>query len=162
MIEKIRIIFISLFFIFSLGLKEVLAYEYPTIDYYAVVDESTFGEITIHIPSNQIDLLQIQETDSNIINISSGSVYGYFTSNGTDYRVTFPTFDNPTYRNTSGSSYNTYDLNILSIVDTNISHFRSDEQKTPMDYMKEFADDTYILITLLCIFGIGVLIWLKH
>lgn len=159
--KKIILSVICSLFLVGCGLKGAYAYEFPEIDYYVVVDVQTLGEITIHIPSNQIDLLQISKDDPNVINISSGSVYGYFTDSGVDYRVTFPTFDNPTYRQVS-NNYTTNDLVINSIIDTNISHFKDDHLKTPMDYLGDFADDRYILLTLILIFGIGVLQWLKH
>lgn len=160
--KKIFIAVISCLLLVGCSLKGALAYEFPENCYYVVVDHQTFGEIKVYIPSNQIDLLQISKDDPAIVNVSSGSVYGYFTHSGTDYRITFSVFDTPTYRATSGTGVSSNDFLINFIVDTNISHFKEDSSKTPLERLSDFADDRYILLTLLLIFGIGVLSWLKH
>lgn len=162
MFKKFICTFLSvLFVVFSLNMKGVYAYEFPSFDYYVVVDSQALGEVTIHIPSNQVDLLQIQEASSDIINISSGSVYGYINQGNNEYRVTFPTFGTATYRLNS-SSYTNNDLNIRDIIDTNISHLRLDYSKTAMDYLNEYATETNMFILVLFIFFVGVLRWLKH
>ena len=163
MFKKFSITFLSvLFVVFSLNLKGVYAYEFPSADYYVVVDSQTLGEVTIHIPSNQVDLLQIQEASSDIINISSGSVYGYINKGNSEYRVTFPVYATPTYRQNNITGAQTYNLNINDIIDTNISHLKLDYSKTAMDYLNEYATETNMFILVLFIFFVGVLRWLKH
>lgn len=147
--------------LFLVGMKGVKAYEFPTFDYYVIVDSQALGQVTIHIPSNQIDLLQIQETSNDVINISSGSVYGYINHGNNEYRVTFPTFATPTYRLNS-NSYTNSDLNINYIVDTNIQHLKDDSLKTVGDYIFEYATDTNMFVLTFFIFFVGVLLWLKH
>lgn len=104
--------------------KGVYAYEFPQTSYYVQLDESSLGQIKVYFPSNQVQFLSLQEDGTTIINVSSGTVYGYFDYQGSEYRITFPAFDVGYYR--LSSSYNNTDLNVLSILDTNIE-FLNDE-----------------------------------
>lgn len=123
MLKKVFIVGILCFSLF-LQVKGVSAYEYPETSYSVLVDESNLGEIEIYIPANQVQFLSLQEDGTTIINVSSGTVYGYFDYAGNGYRITFPTFDTPYYR--LDGSYNNTDLSIREIVETNIE-FVSDE-----------------------------------
>lgn len=98
--------------------KEVNAYEYPTnASFFEYVDES-LGQVKVFVPQDKISYLSYEEGEPYILNISSGSIYGYFTYRNTDYRFTFPTYDIP-YVRLSNSSTNTY-MSVESVVDTNI------------------------------------------
>lgn len=141
--------------------REVTAYEYPANTYYIIVDESTLGEIKIHIPSNSIQVLQVTEEYTNVINVSNGSVYGYFTKGNTDYRVTFPTLDNATYRETSASYGTTYNLNINEIIETNIPNLKKIEDRNGFDLIY-IEQETMLIIFCLSLLGMVVLLWLKH
>lgn len=142
--------------------REVKAYEYSENAYFVVVGESNLGEVKIYIPKNQVEVLEIGENGTNIINISSGTVYGYFTKGNVDYRVTFGTLSNPTYKE-STSSYGTsnIDMNITEIKETNIPNLKSVDDMNGLDYAKVYSDE--IMITFfVAIFGMVVLLWLKH
>lgn len=156
MIRKFLIFCSVLCFTLLLQVKGVCAYEYPEVVYSARVVESSLGEIEIFFPSNSVQFLSLQEDGTTIINVSSGSVYGYFDYRGNGYRITFPTFDIPYYR--LEGNYNNIDLNITRIIETNIE-FLSDENIFIQN------DSFYKTIVLFSTVGgviILCLIWLKR
>ena len=142
--------------------RDVKAYEYSPNAYYVIVDDSGLGEVKIYIPANQVEVLEIGANGSNIINISSGTVYGYFTQGSTDYRVTFPTLDNPYYRDSS-SSYGTsnIDMNITEIIETNIPNLKNEEDMNGFDFAMVYSDELMITF-FISILGMVVLLWLKR
>lgn len=142
--------------------REVNAYEYSQNAYYVVVDCQTLGEVKVYIPKNQAEVLEISENGKGIVNISSGTVYGYFTQSNNDYRVTFSTLSIPTYRD-SDSSYGTsnQDFIINGIIDTNIPNLKSVEDMKGLDFAKVYSDELMITF-FIAIFGMVVLLWLKH
>lgn len=156
MIKKI-LMFCSIFcFSFLLQVKGVCAYEYPEVVYSVKLVESNLGEIEVFFPSNQVQFLSLQEDGTTIINVSSGSVYGYFDYAGNGYRITFPTFDTPYYR--LDGSYSNTDLNITELVETNIE-FLSDEN---IFIQNESFYKTIVLFSTVGGVIILCLIWLKR
>lgn len=152
----VGIIILSLFMIlFGKGVK---AYEYPTNSLYFEYTDETMGQVKLYFSPTSIQNLSYEEGEPYIINIGSSTVYGYFSYEGTDYRLTFPVFDVP-YVRLDGDSYNQYTyMNIESIVDTNIDFIDNTE-------MYLVNDTNYKNIMLYCtLFGglILCLIWLKR
>lgn len=141
--------------------RSVKAYEYPTNTPYIIVVESTLGEIKIHIPKNQVEVLQVTENYSNVVNVSSGSVYGYFTKGNTDYRVTFTTLENATYRAVDTSYGTQIELNIKEIKETNIPHLKKVEERSGFDLIY-IEKETMLILFCLCMIGMVSLLWLKH
>lgn len=156
-------IILSIFMAFILfnNEREVKAYEYPTNTPYIVLVEQTLGEIKVYVPKNQVEVLQVTEDYTNVINVSSGSVYGYFTKGDSDYRITFTTLDNATYR-TVESSYGTqYELQIKEIKETNIPHLKRIEDREGFDLIY-IEKDTMLIMFCLALLGMVALLWLKH
>lgn len=142
-IYTVLIVFISFF----ANVKGVSAYEFTENSYFVQLDESTLGEITVYVPADKVQFLSLQEDGTTIVNVSSGSFYGYFVSNGNEYRVTFGSFEIPTYRLTS-SGYTTYDLNVIEIIDTNIDFLETDS----------FINESYVNQLSIYIISFGVVI----
>lgn len=141
--------------------REVSAYEYPTNTPYIVLVEQTLGEIKVYIPQNQVEVLQVTENYTNVINVSSGSVYGYFTKGSIDYRITFTTLENGTYR-TIESNYGTQtELKIKEIKETNIPHLKKIEDRSGFDLI-HVEQETMLIMFCICMLGLVALLWLKH
>lgn len=138
--------------------KDAKAYEYPTNSLYFEYNDEAMGQVKLYFSPTSIQNLSYEEGEPYIINIGSSTVYGYFAYEGTDYRLTFPTFDVP-YVRLSSDSYNQYTyMNIKDIVDTNIDFIDNTEM-----YL---VNDTNYKNTLLysSLFGglLLCLIWLKR
>lgn len=138
------------------NVKGVYAYEYPSNALYFEYIDETLGQVKVYVPSNQVSFLSYEENDKAIVNVSSTTVYGYFTYNGSDYRLTFPTYDTPYVRLNNTSSY-TY-MSINEVIDTNINFVTA----STLNIM----NDTFyknIVITALWFGGaILCLIWLRR
>lgn len=138
---------------------EICAYELPNdeqnVNYLRVV-ESELGEITIYFATNSEEVLSLDKSTCQLLNVSSGTVYGYFDYGGTVYRVTCSSFTVPTYR--LESNYNTYDLSIESIVDTNMTFINDVSSLLVNDY----NFNLYSLGSLVVVGGLLCLIYLKH
>lgn len=148
--NKLYKLIFTLFLIITcvfVNVKGVSAYEFAEDSYYIQLDESTLGEITVYVPADKVQFLSLQEDSTTIVNVSSGSFYGYFVANGNEYRVTFGTFEVPTYRLTS-SGYTTYDLNVVKIIDTNIDFLENDS----------FISDSYVNQLIVYLLGFGVVV----
>lgn len=154
---KIFIVFIMLFII---GENKVNAYTFTENDYYVILDVQTVGTIKVHIPTNQIENLQMATNGKDIVNTSSNTLYGYFNVGTVEYRVTFNTFGNNTYRETNanyGSTTNDFNVNLF--IETNIPQLKND--KSFEDIIKIKYQEIIIIILLFILF-MGVLKWLRH
>lgn len=159
MLKNNLLLYISLTFVYVFMIvtcKEVKAYEYPTNSLYIEYNDASMGQIKVFLPSNQVSCLSYEEGDLFPINISSNTIYGYFTYQGEDYRYTFPTFDVP-YTRLNGSYNNTY-MSILNVIDTNIDFIESNE----MYLLNEFNYKNILLYTTLIGGFFLCLIWCKR
>ena len=108
---------ISLFTIFSicsLCLGDVIAYEFPVNSYYIKFIDSSLGEITLYIPTNQIQNISL-EKDNKIINTSSSNITAY--TNDTEYSISFQPFQTGRYRKANNTDY--IFLDVIEVIDTN-------------------------------------------
>lgn len=154
MISKARKKIVSLFsviFVFILCLGEVRAYEFPTTAFYVKLRDNSLGEITLYIPSNQVEYLSLEE-ETQIINTSSSSITAY--SNDLSYTISFQPFYYGRYR--PGSSYDYSYLDIEEIIETNI-HFLTDENV----FITQNHDHMLLACSMLCVGGV-LLLWLKR
>lgn len=151
MLRRNRILLFLCIFVFSffINVRGVNAYEFTENSYFIKLVDKTAGEITIYIPADKVQFLSLQEDDHVLVNVSSGSFYGYFIDGGTEYRVTFPSFDVPTYRATS-NNYNTVDLDISDIIETNINFVD--------DSMMFILNDSYLKFINVITVSFGVVI----
>lgn len=155
------ILSILMAFMLFINEREVNAYEYSPNASYVIVDVQTLGEIKVYIPKNQTEVLEISESGKGIVNISSGTVYGYFTKGNSDYRVTFGTLTTPTYRESSTSYGTNYDFIINEIIETNIPNLKNESDMNGYDFAIVHSDELMITF-FISILGMVVLLWLKH
>lgn len=104
--KKKILIFLTTFYFLVVG------YTYPDGSPYVIVNCSLGSNTTMYIPRDTIEKLVF--TDSSIINSSANTVYCYIG----DYKIYFPTYDEPYYYTGSGYSSNTNYLSITSVVET--------------------------------------------
>lgn len=144
--KKLLCFLISLFLI---GGVNCYAYVLPDNYYFVSGVLNGSSNVTIYLPVNAEGCLALQ--GSTPINQCSSTVYGYIIYNGTDYRITFPTYDYGYFGNSYNSDYVT--LKLTSITDTNFE-FLSEK-----DYFV-YPDQEVILISGIAI--IGGLLWLQY
>lgn len=95
--------------------EEVKAYEFTTNSSYIELLDKNIGQITLYVPQNQADLLQISEKGQ-VVNIGSSNITLY--SNNYDWTFSAQPFSLIRYRRNTSSNYEY--LNILKIINTNI------------------------------------------
>lgn len=114
---KFVIYFWSCIICFTLLLRVVLAYDFPTNSNYISGNASGLGNVSVYFPIDKTE--QLAYEGGRVINVGSSSVTGYFVRGGTDYTVSCPVFTACRYRFTTTGTYQ--DLVFTGDIDTNIS-----------------------------------------
>lgn len=92
--------------------------------YYFVADCALGKNVKIYVPVDfAVDSFAVDK--DGLVNMTNSTVYA-FSQSFPDYNISCSRFGRFTYRRSVGGSYQTYDLNISRIVDTNMSFFSSD------------------------------------
>lgn len=142
---------LAVVFVCILSLGDVKAYEFPSTAFYVKFRDKSLGEVTLYIPSNQVEYLSLEE-ETQIVNVSSSNITGY--SPDHDYTFSFQPFYYGRYRPNNTTSYQY--LDIQSIIDTNI-HFLTDENV----FISQNHDHMLLACSMLAVGGI-LLVWLKR
>lgn len=123
--KKLLLLLISLY-VFLTG------YTYPQDNCPYIVLDCNFGtNFIINFPVNQADYIVINGTE--IVNVSSSSVYGYCSD---DERITFPTYDTP-YR--SISYQQTQYLQVYSVIENHLADYSTNSSFSHNKEMFNFA-----------------------
>ena len=73
---------------------------------YLKINCSLGNNIVIYLNSSSADnKIYYDETNHLLINMSGSNQYGYIERNGTQFQITFPTYDIPYYRTTNNYDY---------------------------------------------------------
>lgn len=117
--------FLSIFFSVLLLTVSVFAYDStPPVssDFgyscFITMDTRELGTITVRLPVNWL-YNSLSWDGSQIRNITTSTITGYYGSNTTNQIVRWSSFSAPQYRSTGNNTY--YDLTVNDIVSTNIS-----------------------------------------
>ena len=106
-----------------LSISPIAAYEVPENNLYLHIEDSKLGNIKIYLPVTQ-NITFSTRANTDVINIGSSNITGYFEYNGTDYSVTFQPYQLGRYRFSNNYEYEY--LDIIQIYDTNLSFYEDD------------------------------------
>lgn len=116
--------------------------------YYFVADCALGSDLVFYIPVDfAFDCLTL-DSSGNVVNMTNSTVYAYCPSYPS-YTISASRFGTFTYRTSTSGSYNTYDLAITDISDTNISFLE--------DTMQRLSDSEILLVIAALIFVFGAL-----
>lgn len=121
--------------------------------YYIVADCALGNGIRFYVPASAAEGCFTYDSSGNLFNISNGTVYLYSPSLP-DYTISAARFSGFVYR---GDNYNSLDLNIHNITETNIQIYTEDPAlQDDMDFLELF----HVMIEIGC-FAIAFLLLLK-
>ena len=116
-------------------------YSYPQDSPYCVVNCALGNNVSIYFPENQLEYLHVGDTY--IISSYSGTLYGY---TGSDTRISFTTYSQPTYN----SGYQSTNLNITRVIENHL-----------FDSTKNIVNKNYEYYVLALVGGLVVLCFFK-
>ena len=121
--------------------------------YYIVADCALGNGIRFYVPASAAEGCFTYDSSGNLFNISNGTVYLYSPSLP-DYTISAARFAGFVYR---GDNYNSLDLNIHNITETNIQIYTEDPAlQDDMDFLELF----HVIVEVGC-FAIAFLLLLK-
>lgn len=86
-------------------------WSFPEHSPYLIVNCALGDYVSIYFPHNMVEYLNVG--DNYVISSYSGNLYGFY---GSETRINFPTYSNPTYNN----GYQSYDLQITKVVENHL------------------------------------------
>lgn len=137
-----------------LSISPISAYTVPDDYLYIDVNDSKLGNITIYFPVTQ-SLTFSSRVNTDIINIGSSNVTGYFTYNGTDYTVTFQPYQLGRYRLSNNYDYEY--LDILSIGDKNVEFYHDD-----VSYFTQNSEMIMMILGVIEVFSLWILLFYRR
>lgn len=125
-----------LLFLFNAG------YSFPPDSPYLVVNCSIGNNVKLYMPEDSVKHFYVDVDNNVIVNTWASSVYAYTTS----YRITFPTYSDPTY--VPNGSYGSQTFVIRQILEDH----RFDSERVNYDYHQNIMLFAGIGGILLCLF----------
>lgn len=151
--RKIRVISVMLA-ILMLAISPISAYTVPDDYLYVNVTDSKLGDITIYLPVNQ-DIKFSSRVNTDIINVGSSNVTGYFTYNGNDYTITFQPYQLGRYR--FGNNYDYEYLDIISIGNRNLEFYSDD-----FSYFNQNFNMIILVLSFVEVFSLWMLLFYRR
>lgn len=128
-----------------------------------IVAMSSIGTITVLIPYNyKVDYFTFS-TSGNVINVSSSTIYCAVYKNGTRYDARFNSWGGLSYRVSSSGYYDYSDINITSVVDTNLVFVTNSDKQNESYYFSAYEKFVICLLAAQLFFiFLGWFLWHKH
>lgn len=138
----------------ALNILPISAYEVPENNLFLHVEDSNLGNIKIYLPVTQ-NITFSTRANTDVINIGSSNVTGYFEYNGTDYSVTFQPYQLGRYRLSNNYEYEY--LDIIQIYDTNLSFYEDDNS-----YFLQNFEIVSIILSIVEVFSLWMLLFFRR